>query len=100
MRDKWDGVGPGEPPHFINEYDDLNYECICTTCLLPISRHVVDFDGSIVCPTITCSSCGAVLDGLDPAAPWRWNGESWEHKCSGDAQCGYFAATIKDALPF
>lgn len=23
MRDKWKGTKPGEPPHFINEYDDL-----------------------------------------------------------------------------
>lgn len=24
MRNKWNGVGPGEPPKFINEYDDFD----------------------------------------------------------------------------
>jgi hypothetical protein len=41
-----------------------------------------------------CSRCGEVPSIADTR--WRWNGETWEHKC-GDAQAGHFVAVKKES---
>lgn len=43
--------------------------------------------------TLVCSACGAKLTDDDSMGRWRFNGESWEHKCPGvHPQAGHFAA--------
>ena len=41
-----------------------------------------------------CSRCSEAPSLEDTR--WRWNGETWEHKC-GDAQAGHFRAVKKES---
>lgn len=43
---------------------------------------------------LECSRCGDAPSIADTR--WRWNGETWEHKC-GDAQAGHFRAVKKES---
>ncbi len=73
----------------------------CEICFLPWHYHIYAQPDVPTCPDIKCSACGVHLDEHDPDASWRWNGETWEHKCPDvDSQCGYFAAVIEAAIPF
>ena len=40
---------------------------------------------------LECPECGSSNQDPSEMGSWRWNGESWEHKCGGlDPQCGHF----------
>lgn len=43
---------------------------------------------------LECSRCGDA-PSIDDTR-WRWNGETWEHKC-GDSQAGHFRAVKKES---
>lgn len=43
---------------------------------------------------LKCSHCGDA-PSIDDTR-WRWNGETWAHKC-GDAQAGHFRAVKKES---